>query len=504
MTEEEVMSSTVRLRAWATLVFLGSIIFGALSVPAGAAGPTDRINHLIVIYQENWSFDGLYGNFPGANGLANVGTVSQVDKDGKPYTALPQPIDTTLKPPGPDPRFPANMPVAPFDTSKYVAPDQKTGDLVHRFYQEQLQIDGGKMDKFVAWSDAAGLVMSYYDAANMPEGKLAQQYTMADNFFHGAFGGSFLNHFWLICACSPKWPNAPASSVAQIDANGGLVKDGAVTPDGYAVNTSYTVNTPHPATVTDPANLVPNQTMPTIGDRLSEKNVSWAWYSGGWNDALAGHADPLFQYHHQPFAYFANYADGTTAKAAHLKDEKDFMGALGTNALPAVSFIKPLGPDNEHPGYSSLVQGQQHVADLVHAIQSSPYWADTAIVITYDENGGRWDHVAPPQGDRWGPGTRVPTIIISPYAKRGYVDHTQYDTTSILKFIENRWGLAPLGTRDAAANDLGNAFDFSVMPGLPSTGGGATAQGPSRLPLYGLTAIVIGIPLPLLRRPRRR
>jgi phospholipase C len=347
--------------------------------------------------------------------------------------------------------------------------------------------------------------MSYYDAANMPEGKLAQQYTMADNFFHAAFGGSFLNHFWLVCACSPNWPNAPASSVAQLDANGGLVKDGAVTPDGYAVNTSFTVNTPHPATVTDPANLVPNQTMPNIGDRLSEKNVSWAWYSGGWNDALAGHADPLFQFHHQPFAYFANYADGTAAKAAHLKDEKDFTSALSTNALPAVSFIKPLGPDNEHPGYASLVQGQQHVADLVSAVQSSPYWADTAIVITYDENGGRWDHVAPPQGDRWGPGTRVPTIIISPYAKRGYVDHTQYDTTSILKFIENRWGLAPLGTRDAAANDLSNAFDFSAMPGLPNTGGGATAQGPSsRLPLYGLAAIVIGIPLLLLRRPRRR
>src|SRR3954454_5319307 len=93
--------------------------FAAGQAPgATAAGPADRINHVIVIYQENWSFDGLYGNFPGANGLANVGTVTQVDKDGKPYTTLPQPIDPTLKPPGPDPRFPANMSVAPFDTSK--------------------------------------------------------------------------------------------------------------------------------------------------------------------------------------------------------------------------------------------------------------------------------------------------------------------------------------------------------------------------------------------------
>ena len=132
-------------------------------------------------------------------------------------------------------------------------PDQKTGDLVHRFYQEQMQIDGGKMDKFAAISDAAGLTMGYYDATNLPLDKLAQQYTLADNFFHAAFGGSFLNHIWLVCACSPTWPNAPAGSIAQVDANGNMVKDGAVTPDGYAVNTSFTVNSPHPPNITEHA-----------------------------------------------------------------------------------------------------------------------------------------------------------------------------------------------------------------------------------------------------------
>src|SRR5262249_9516105 len=107
-----------------------------------------------------------------------------------------------------------------------------------------------------------------------------------------------------------------------------------------------------------------------------------------------------------------------------------------------------LGPDNEHPGYADLLRGQNYVASLVSAVQNSPYWKDTAIIITYDENGGRWDHVAVPKGDRWGPGTRVPAIIISPYARRGFVDHTRYDTTSILAFIESRWDLAPLGKRD--------------------------------------------------------
>ena len=129
-----------------------------------------------------------------------------------------------------------------------------------------------------------------------------------------------------------------------------------------------------------------------------------------------------------------------------------------------MSFIVLLDSDSEHPGRGSVLKGQEHVARLVKAVESSPYWADSAIIITYDENGGRWDHVPPPVVDRWGPGTRVPAIIISPYAKKRFVDHTQYDTTSILKFIETRWNLAPLGTRDAAATNLTNAFDFSQAP----------------------------------------
>lgn len=211
-------------RGLLALILAVAMLASVAGQALGAPRPIDKINHVIVIYQENWSFDGLYGNFPGANGLANAGAaVRQVDKQGTPYTTLPQPIDTTKKPPAPDPRFPANLPVQPFDVSRFVPADQKTGDLAHRFYQEQYQIDGGKMDKFVAWSDAAGLALSYYDATNLPEGRLAQQYTLADNFFHAAFGGSFLNHFWLICACTPTWPKAPASQVAQLDANGMMV-----------------------------------------------------------------------------------------------------------------------------------------------------------------------------------------------------------------------------------------------------------------------------------------
>ncbi|MFN8539422.1 MAG: alkaline phosphatase family protein [Thermomicrobiales bacterium] len=434
-----------KLRCWISLMlalapWLPATLFPSITT----ANPFDRLNHIIVIFEENWSFDGLYGQFPGANGHANAdNAITQLQNNGTPYRLLPVS----------DARLPQNLPVRPFDLAQYIPPDQTTEDLPHNFFGQQAQINGGAMNKFVAYADN-GLVLSYYDATTLPEGQLAREFILGDNFFHAAFGGSFLNHQWLICSCTPRWPNAPGDLVGDV-----------VTADGYAVNTSFTVNAPHPSGYA-PDRLVPNQTAPTIGDLLSAQGISWAWYSGGWNDALAGSADPLFQYHHQPFAYFANYADGTAAKATHLRDEQDFLAALTGNSLPAVSFVKALGVDNEHPGYATLVRGQQHTADLVSAVRSSPYWADTAIIITYDENGGRWDHVAPPAGDRWGPGTRVPLIVISPFARRGYVDHTRYDTTSILKTIETRWGLTALGTRDAAANDLRNAFDFTgAAPG---------------------------------------
>ncbi|HTE44988.1 MAG TPA: acid phosphatase [Gemmatimonadaceae bacterium] len=434
-------------------VLLGSCSDSNSTSPT--SGDLTKINHVVVIYLENHSFDNLYGEFTGAEGLAAAsGAAKQISATGTAYATLPQvngsPIPTTL----------AN---APFNIDQYVPPTVATRDLVHRYYQEQTQIDGGKMDKFAQVSDAQGLSMGYYHTAGLPLATEAANYTLADHFYHSAFGGSFLNHIYFISAAAPVFPGAPASIVATLDASGNLVTDGIVTPDGFAVNTAYTVNAPHPATAA--ANtLVPNQTMPTIGDRLDGASVSWAWYSGGWNDALAGHPDPLFQFHHQPFAYFAKYADGTPAKALHLKDETDFMTAAAAGTLSAVSFIKPIGANNEHPGYTDLMTGENHVMQLINAVRNGPNWKDAAIIITYDEHGGFWDHVAPPVIDKWGPGSRVPGIIISPYARKHFVDHTPYETVSILSFIEARWHLDALGTRDAKAANLTGAFDFSQTP----------------------------------------
>jgi phospholipase C len=422
---------------------------------APKAGDISKINHIVVIYLENHSFDNLYGEFAGAEGLSAAGgAFKQISATGSAYSTLPQVNGSPI---------PTNLPNSPFNIDTYVPASTATRDLVHRYYQEQMQIDGGKMDKFAQVSDAQGLSMGYYHTAGLPLAAEAAKYTLADHFFHSAFGGSFLNHIFLIAAAAPVFPNAPSSIVAVLDASGTLVTDGAVTPDGYAVNTSFTVNNPHPST--SAANtLVPNQTIPTIGDRMDDASVSWAWYSGGWNDALAGHADPLFQYHHQPFAFFAKWADGTAAKAQRLKDEADFMAAAAAGTLPAVSFVKPLGANNEHPGYTDLMTGENHTMQLINAVRNGPNWKDAAIIITYDEHGGFWDHVAPPVVDKWGPGARVPALIISPYARKGFVDHTQYETVSILSFIESRYHLTPLNSRDAKAGNLTNAFDFSQTP----------------------------------------
>ena len=444
---------------WALLAtaICGSMVAACATVPpvqeSSSRAALAKVNHVVVIYLENRSFDNLYGEFPVAEGIVGLAPdrYKQVDSTGVPYTGLPQASDAQL---------PANLPNAPFAIEQFISSDKPTRDLVHRFYQEQAQIDGGRMDRFVVVSDAQGLTMGHYHTAALPLAAEARNYTLADHFFHGAFGGSYLNHMYFVSATAPVFVNAPDAMRAKVDSGGKVILDGAVTPDGYVVNTAFSVNTPHPATWPT-EQLVPNQTMPTIGDRLSDKGVSWAWYSGGWNDAVAGRPSTFFQYHHQPFVYFAKYADGTPGRAQHLKDEMEFFAAARAGTLPAVSFIKPRGDANEHPGYTDLVSGERHALALIEAVRNGPNWKDAAIIVTYDENGGFWDHVAPPRGDRWGPGSRIPAIIISPYAKRGFIDHTTYDTTSILAFIEHRFGLTPLGARDSAANDLSSAFEIS-------------------------------------------
>ena len=435
---------------------LGAVIF-LMMVEAGFAqipASLQKIEHILVIFEENRSFDNLFGSFPGADGIpSDDKLIPQVDREGKIYTTLPQPVDGKLKPPGPDMRFPADLPNKPFSMNGYVQPVEKTGDLVHEFYREQLQINGGRMDKFVAYTNAAGLTMGYYDYRNSHLWKLAETYALGDRMFHSAFGGSYLNHTYLVCSCAFRWPDASVSIVAQLDDKGRVVKDGQVTPDGYSVNTSRSVYL-HAPSDTDTARLVPPQTMPHIGNRLDEKNISWAWYSGGYDDAMAGKPDPLFQFHHQPLAFFRDLAPGTERQRNHLKDAKDLMQAIEGNHLPQVVFYKPIGALNQHPGYANVTDADEHLHMLIEKLKKSPLWSSTLVIVTYDENGGAWDHVAPPVRDRWGPGTRVPLIAIGDMVKPHYVDHTPYDFGSILRLISLRFGTEPVNQTDGAATPM--------------------------------------------------
>jgi phospholipase C len=515
-----------------------------------------KIQHLVVIYQENHSFDNLYGGWEGVNGRPNADSAHtiQVGQAGAPYTCLLQNDFSLTSPPLPadcldaTAMFASHFPNVPFQIDAYIpvtaqtcpkpaagtnalppSPDNLPGgctrDLVHRFYQEQYQLDGGKQDRYVTGSDAVGLTMGYYDTRALPiyaylHGDGHPHYAVLDNFFQSAFGGSFLNHQWLIAAATPTWPGAPPDRHSKVDSNGmpnnyplyhatGPVTDDRLTVvcpspipgvacGDYAINTIQPTYQPHGA-----GPQLPPQLGMTIGDELSTAGVSWAWYSGGWSnadgdvgapgwtngdgptcsdpDSISNPAYPYcphrqFQFHHNAFNYYASFAPGTEARA-HLRDEQEFTQLVNSSTescqLNSVSFVKPIAPENEHPGYTGETRGSSHLVALLHAIEGSRCAKDTIVVVTYDEFGGQWDHVPPPGQagapgvhDQWGPGTRIPALIVSPFLRGNYViDHTQYDTTSILATIERRFGVPPLNSRDAAVNDLSNVYDARQFGG---------------------------------------
>ena len=566
------MKNPIKLVTLLTPIALASVLMLAAcndgdgaTVPDTTAQLQSKVKNIVVIYAENRSFDNLYGNFPGANGLGTVvnadGTptsayIPQKDRDGTTVLAtLPQTWNGVTMP-GQAVQIPAaatvGLPNAPFAIETAFTKINGNGmgakldtsvvtrDLYHRFFENQMSINGGKNDLFAAWEDAGGLTMGHFDYSASPLYRLAQQNVLADNFFEGAFGGSFLNHQYLICACAPEFPNADTSlqhpTIAALDLDSAghytthltvsataapsamdkapsFLLSGNITPANYfGDNKFYAVNTMQApfqpsgnapsatsgaayADNTKPTTL-PAQTASNIGDMLNAKSVGWKWYAGSWNAAVSdGTQDPSiarsviyagnsngiatsaqvdFQPHHQPFNYYAEFDPSTHAadRTAHMKDYTDLVADAAAGTLPPVSFYKPVGVNNQHPGYANLNNGDIHIADLVAKLQSSPQYKNMVIVITYDEFGGAWDHVAPPKGDKIGPGTRIPAIIISPFAKKGTVDHTQYDTASILRLITRTFGLASLPgltSRDAALTagggaamgDLTNALDLT-------------------------------------------
>ncbi len=522
----------------ASLPMAGATAHPAATRPAAVPSSLDaklraNIKNVVVIYLENRSFNNLFADFPGTAFPLSAVTPAhmlQRDRDGSVLSSLPAiwggMVPGRQSPGGRDYLIKeadiAHLPNAPFrlaDAEGAPLPASLvTRDLCHRFYQNQQQINGGKNDGFVAWSDGGAMAMGRYgeSASQLGLWQLARQYTLCDNFFMAAFGGSHLNHQFLIAARPNEYFNAAQTAARRnisvlSDGPAGVtlslapdcpasamlggpkyVNDGAITPDGYVVNggaPAYQPSFVRPAAggdgrfadPDDPATLPP-QSYATIGSLLSEKGVSWAWYGGAWQaalDARGGGAKPNFQSHHQPFNFFARYAPGSAERATHLRDggvgespmSNHFLADVVAGTLPAVSFYKPQGNLNMHAGYSDVESGDQHVCNVIEHLRKSPQWKGMLVVVAFDENGGWWDHVAPPKGDRWGPGTRVPAIVISPFAKKGAVDHTFYDTTSIIRFITRLHQLpvlegvaqrnAAFAARGAAApGDLCGALSF--------------------------------------------
>ncbi|MGY3023498.1 acid phosphatase [Pseudomonas lurida] len=498
----------------------------------------DQVKTVVVIYAENRSFNNLFADFPGVEkplSALSAADTQQRDRDGSVLTTLPpawggvlqvgpQTVDGVTYPS--EVQFQENLPNAPFALKGPNAEDLPlslvTRDLWHVFYQNQMQINGGKNDGFVAWADSGGLVMGHYAQSrySLRLWDVAKEFVLCDNFFQGAFGGSFLNHQYLISATAPFYPNA-AQSVAKaqiatlqsddpadprlkpLDKSPASAMSGppqfgpsALTPDGYGVNT---LAPPYwPTWIRDPENpdyskpdlpnvLVP-QTHEHIGDKLSKKNIDWAWYAGAWQATLDQFKDsggipkiPNFQYHHQPFNYFKQQGPQNRPERdkrlrdGGLGDESStnrFFADAEAGKLPAVTFYKPQGNLNMHAGYADVASGDRHIARALKVLQESPQWNNMVVVVTVDENGGWWDHVAPPKGDRWGPGTRVPALVVSPFARKGTVDHTVYDTASILRLITRVFQLETLDglkQRDDAMiargqkpmGDLSNALQFN-------------------------------------------
>ncbi len=325
---------------------------------------------------------------------------------------------------------------APFPIDPYASRGDFTGDLVHRLYQEQEEINGGKMNRYAGEKGAGGLAMGYYDMSDSFVWALAKEYTLADNMFHSAFGGSFLNHQFLICSRAPHWDDAP------IEARAKLIAAEVMREDGSLINTIYSEQF-HKEDASGPF-LPPLSSPATIGDRMDAKSIMWKWYAGGFDDALAGHADKTFQYHHQPFMYYARFKPGSEDQKKHLQDYTDLVSDIRSGLLPPVSFYKPLGSNNWHPEYASLSAGEHDLEELIKLLKAGPQWKDTLVLITTDEHGGFWDHVPPPKRDEFGPGTRIPLIAVGLMVKRGYIDHTQYDFESILRTIEERFGVDPV------------------------------------------------------------
>jgi phospholipase C len=526
-------SSRVLLVVAVVLALVAASCSGKPANIAPNANTATPIHHLVVIFQENVSFDHYFGTYPHA---ANI--------DGQPFTAVPG----TPTVDGLTPELLTNNPNKGSPMRLGGPAQQVTCSQDHEYTAEQKAFHGGAMDQFIENTEIAdckppvfkvpGMVMAYYDGNSVTAlWNLAQHYAMSDNSYDTTFGPSTPGHLNLVSGQThgvtkefmPGGKPFPQGDVVENAGSGQGTVIGDAQPFGDDCSKRDQVQL--------------SSDNKNIGDLLNAKGVTWGYFEGGFKptstkpDGIAvcgathnvgtilggtGKSGPMplgtkddYIPHHEPFQYYPSTANphhlppgsadkiGQTDSANHQYDLSDFWTAADAGHLPAVSFLKAAGYQDGHPEYSDPLDEQQFLVETVNHLQKLPDWKDTAIVIAYDDSDGWYDHKASPTVSlsaspadaltnpglcgangtaakyegRCGYGPRLPLLVISPYAKPNFVDHTQTDQTSIIRFIEDNWNTGRIGddSFDARAGVLDNMFDFSgpTQPPLvlsPKTG----------------------------------
>jgi phospholipase C len=475
-------------------------------VKAKEAKTKTPIKHVVVIFDENNSYDHYFGTYPKAT---NHGGTKFKAKKGTPKNDNL----VTSKNLNANPNL-----YKPFR----LGPDQAvTCDQNHAYGAEQLAVNNGAMDQFVqhvstdtcaGLSGAPGLTMGYFDG-NTVTGlwNYAQNFALSDSFFGSNFGPSSPGAINLASGNTHGFTQADANTGVQVNPPPGLAA-----PDAAGVGSM--IGDPQPfyddCSSHAAGNALTKGTGRNVGDLLNAKGVTWGWFQGGFaptapsvggslavcgttHTNVAGGSSADYIPHHNPFSYYATTANphhlppssikavGKQDQANHNYDLSVFAQAIKAKSLPAVSFVKAGAYQDGHAGYSDPIDEQHFLVDQINLIQKSKYWKDTAIVVAYDDSDGWYDHRAPKitngsniagqdsamctgvpaaggYGGRCGPGPRLPMLVISPFARANYVDHHTTEQASILRFIEDNWKTGTIGDFcfDTRAGSIKHMFNF--------------------------------------------
>ena len=373
------------------------------AIPAAHPLQSQKIKHIVVIMQENRTFDNLFHGFPGAD------TAESGMSYGKPVALQP------------------------------VRLGQGT-DVDHSHLAWWKAWDNGMMDGFAH----AKYPIPYLPYAYVPQEEakpywtLAGQYTLGDRMFQSNSGPSFPAHQYMI-----------AGQSAEADENPGATDWGCDAPQTAMVAMVGPNGTDLPG-------VYPCFDYPTMADLLNARGISWNYYAPGESNK-AGYIWSAFQaIHHIRF--------GEDWNNRVVSPDNQVLTDIKNGKLAQVTWIVPQLAYSDHAGSGSTAEGPSWVANITNAIGASPFWDSTVIFISWDDWGGWYDHVIPPQVDNMGLGFRVPLIVVSPYAKKGYISHQVHEFSGFLRYTEEVFGLPNLGTRDVNADDFADCFDYSQSP----------------------------------------